>query len=110
MTIPRNKNLTKQLNSYFYVITITLQGLLQRTKRALSLTEVRFRYGGRGGLGVVWYGCGRGAILVLCDVWALGLFVFGCRSIYSFCVGFGVFIYSSLFLLSKKRIIIIINK
>ena len=36
MAIPRNKNLTKQLNSYSYVIAITLQGLLQRTKRALN--------------------------------------------------------------------------
>jgi hypothetical protein len=36
MAIPRNKNITKQLNSYSYVIAITLQGLLQRTKRALS--------------------------------------------------------------------------
>ena len=33
---PRNKNLTKQLNSYSYVIAITLQGLLQRTKRVLE--------------------------------------------------------------------------
>ena len=39
MTIPRNKNLTKQLNSYSYVIAITLQGLLQRTKRALSFRD-----------------------------------------------------------------------
>ena len=38
MAIPRNKNLTKQLNSYSYVIAITLQGLLQRTKRALRIT------------------------------------------------------------------------
>jgi hypothetical protein len=36
MTIPRNKNITKQLNNYSYVIVITLQGLLQRTKRALK--------------------------------------------------------------------------
>ena len=35
MTIPYNKNITKQLNSYFYV-TITLQSLLQRTKQALN--------------------------------------------------------------------------
>ena len=38
MTIPCNKNITKQLNSYSYVIAITLQGLLQRTKRALCLS------------------------------------------------------------------------
>ena len=37
MTIPCNKNITKQLNSYFYVIAITLQGLLQRSKRALKI-------------------------------------------------------------------------
>jgi hypothetical protein len=36
MTIPRNKNITKQLNSYSYVIVITLQDLLQRTKRAFN--------------------------------------------------------------------------
>ncbi len=36
MTIPYNKNITKQLNSYSYVIPITLQNLLQRTKRALN--------------------------------------------------------------------------
>ena len=41
MAIPRNKNLTKQLNSYSYVIAITLQGLLQRTKRALSLNRAQ---------------------------------------------------------------------
>ena len=34
MAIPHNKNLTKQLNNYSYVIAITLQSLLQRTKRA----------------------------------------------------------------------------
>jgi hypothetical protein len=37
MTIPCNKNITKQLNNYSYVIAITLQGLLQRTKRALNV-------------------------------------------------------------------------
>ena len=37
MTIPCNKNITKQLNNYSYVIAITLQGLLQRTKRALNI-------------------------------------------------------------------------
>jgi hypothetical protein len=36
MTIPRNKNIIKQLNSYSYVIAITLQDLLQHTKRALK--------------------------------------------------------------------------
>ena len=40
MTIPCNKNITKQLNSYSYVIAITLQGLLQRTKRALTSDKV----------------------------------------------------------------------
>ncbi len=39
MTIPYNKNVTKQLNSYSYVIAITLQGLLQRTKWALKLNQ-----------------------------------------------------------------------
>ena len=33
MIIHCNKNITKQLNSYSYVITITLQGLLQHIKR-----------------------------------------------------------------------------
>ena len=37
MTIPCNKNIIKQLNSYSYVIAITLQGLLQRTKRVLRI-------------------------------------------------------------------------
>ena len=37
MTISCNKNITKQLNSYSYVIVITLQGLLQRTKRAIDV-------------------------------------------------------------------------
>ena len=36
MTIPRNKNITKQLNSYSYVIAITLQDILQHTKRTLD--------------------------------------------------------------------------
>jgi hypothetical protein len=36
MTIPCNKNITKQLNSYSYIIIIILQDLLQRTKQALS--------------------------------------------------------------------------
>ena len=35
MTIPCNKNITKQLNNYSYVIAITLHDLLQRIKRAL---------------------------------------------------------------------------
>ena len=42
MVIPRNKNLTKQLNSYSYVIAITLQGLLQRTKRALIVNTFNY--------------------------------------------------------------------
>ena len=37
MTIPRNKSITKQLNSYSYIIAITLQGLLQRTKCILNV-------------------------------------------------------------------------
>ena len=40
MAIPRNKNLTKQLNSYSYVIAITLQDLLQRTKQALNWNPI----------------------------------------------------------------------
>jgi hypothetical protein len=36
MTIPCNKNITKQLNSYYVGIAITLQCLLPRTKRALN--------------------------------------------------------------------------
>jgi hypothetical protein len=36
MTIPRNKNITKQLNTYSYVIAITLQDLLQRNKHTLD--------------------------------------------------------------------------
>ena len=39
MTIPYNKNITKQLNNYSYVIAITLQGLLQRTKWTLKLNQ-----------------------------------------------------------------------
>ena len=35
MTILYNKNITKQVNNYSYVIAITLQGLLQHTKRVL---------------------------------------------------------------------------
>ena len=38
MTIPCNKNITKLLNSYTIGITITLQCLLQSTKRALSVS------------------------------------------------------------------------
>ena len=37
MTIPCNKNITKLLNSYTIGITITLQCLLQSTKRALNV-------------------------------------------------------------------------
>jgi hypothetical protein len=40
MTIPYNKNITKQLNSY--VIVITLYGLLQRTKRAFNVINLKF--------------------------------------------------------------------
>jgi hypothetical protein len=40
MTILCNKNITKQLNSYSYVIVITLQCLLQRTKRALRIDGI----------------------------------------------------------------------
>ena len=36
MTIPRNKNIIKQLNSYSYVIAIILQDLLERIKWALK--------------------------------------------------------------------------
>jgi hypothetical protein len=45
MAIPRNKKLTKQLNSYSYVIAITLQSLLQRTKRALKVKRKQNFYG-----------------------------------------------------------------
>ena len=40
MTIHCNKNITKQLNSYSYEITITLHDLLQCTKRALRVLQV----------------------------------------------------------------------
>ena len=40
MTIPCNKNLTKQLNNYSYVIAITLLCLLQRTKQTLNILIV----------------------------------------------------------------------
>jgi len=39
MTIPCNKNITKLLNSYTIRITITLQYLLQSTKRALRISD-----------------------------------------------------------------------
>ena len=42
MTIHCNKNITKQLNNYSYVIAITLQNLLQPTKQALEIKLVDF--------------------------------------------------------------------
>jgi hypothetical protein len=42
MTIHCNKNITKQLNSYSYVIAITLRCLLQRTTRALRVRQKTF--------------------------------------------------------------------